>query len=130
MADEIEQEGRQQAEQLLLDNGDALGLLGNRRAYQQVWARDSMIGSLGLLLCADPHSHAIHRRSLETLRQHQSPLGKIPHHVGRAGVLDPALIAYGGALGEAGDDDQVLVDTAHAGCVDSNLWYILGHYLY
>ena len=40
-------EGRRAAERLLLSNGGSLGLLGNSKAYQQVWARDSMICSLG-----------------------------------------------------------------------------------
>jgi glycogen debranching enzyme len=119
--------GREQAQRLLLSNGGELGLLGSSKAYQQVWSRDSMLCSLGLLLCGAA-GQAIHRRSLETLRKYQSPLGKIPHNVGRANVADPALIAHGGKLGGVGQRDGVMVDTAHAGCVDSNLWYILGHY--
>ncbi|MDX1991175.1 MAG: glycoside hydrolase 100 family protein [bacterium] len=121
-------EGRDHAERLLLANGGELGLLGSSKAYQQVWARDSMICGLGLLLCEDPEGRAIHRRSLETLRRYQSPLGKIPHNVGRANVPDPALIAHGGRLGGVGENDGVVMDTAHAGCIDSNLWYIIGHY--
>lgn len=121
-------EGRRAAERLLLSNGGSLGLLGNSKAYQQVWARDSMICSLGLLLCENDEGKAIHRRSLETLRGFQSPLGKIPHSVGSANVVDPALIAHGGRLGSAGEGEGILIDTAHAGCVDNNLWYIIGHY--
>lgn len=120
-------EGRQRGEERLLANGGELGLLGSSKAYQQVWARDSMICSLGLLLCANEEGKAIHRRSLETLRKFQSPLGKLPHNVGIANVTDPALIAHGGRLGEASSNEPI-VDTAHAGCVDNNLWYIIGHY--
>src|SRR5688572_358330 len=108
-------EGRQRAEERLLANGGELGLLGSSKAYQQVWARDSMICSLGLLLCANADGKAIHRRSLETLRKFQSSLGKLPHNVGIANIADPALIAHGGKLGEAGSSDPI-VDTAHAGC--------------
>jgi len=120
-------EGAARAEQILLANGDALGLLGSSQAYRQVWARDSMIGGLGLLLCDDPEGRAIHRRSLETLRRYQSPLGKIPHNVGLANVEDPALVASGGRLGGGAEGEQVVKDTSHAGVIDSNLWYILGH---
>lgn len=125
---EFLREGRTHAEHWLIGNGGELGLLGSSKAYQQVWARDSMICGLGLLLCDNAEGRAIHRRSLETLRRYQSSLGKIPHNVGRANVTDPALIAHGGKLGGAGQDEGVLVDTAHAGCVDNNLWYIIGHY--
>ena len=119
-------EGLKQAQSLLIGNGSKLGLLGSSRAYRQVWARDSMIGGLGLLLCETPEAAQIHRRSLEILRRYQSELGRIPHNVGLANVHDPALIAHGGKL--EGTDGDVILDTAHAGCVDNNLWYIIGHY--
>lgn len=126
--DEIVQEGKRRAEQVLLGNGGALGLHGANKAYQQVWARDSMISGLGLLLCNDPEGRAILRRSFDTLRMYQSPLGNIPHNVGLANVDDPALIAHGGQL-HAGNK-PVVVDTAHSGCIDNSLWYIVGHYYY
>ncbi|HEU5014900.1 MAG TPA: GH116 family glycosyl hydrolase, partial [Roseiflexaceae bacterium] len=121
-------EARDHAERQLLANGGELGLLGASRAYQQVWARDSMICGLGLLLCRDPEGAAIHRRSLETLRRFQSPLGKIPHNVGFTHVYDPALVAHGSQLEVAGKPGVAVEDTIHAGCVDGNLWYIIGHY--
>lgn len=120
-------EGAARAEQILLANGGDLGLLGSSQAYRQVWARDSMISALGLLLCEDPEGRAIHRRSLETLRRYQSPLGKVPHNVGLANVEDPALVAYGGRLEGVENGARIVTDTAHAGVIDSNLWYILGH---
>jgi glycogen debranching enzyme len=116
---------RAEAEAILLANGGELGLLGSGTAYQQVWARDSMICGLGLLLAADAEGERMYARSLETLRRYQSPLGRIPHNVGRANIPDPALVAHGGRL-EGGD---VVVDTIHAGAVDGALWYIVGHYL-
>lgn len=121
-------EARHRAEALLLANGGELGLLGANQAYQQVWARDSMICGMGLLLCGEPGA-AIHRRSLATLGRFQSPLGKIPHNVGLANVADPALIAHGGRLEAPGMEGQAVEDTIHAGCVDGNLWYIIGHYV-
>ncbi len=121
-------EGRSRAENVLLANGSELGILGSSVSYQQVWARDSMIAGLGLWLCADQQGRALHRRALDLLRQFQSPMGHIPHNVGYTDVDDPALVALGGRLG-TGDSQRVLVaDTTHAGVVDSNLWYILGHY--
>lgn len=120
-------EARARAEALLIANGGELGLLGANQAYQQVWARDSMICGLGLLLC--PEGLAVHRRSLATLQRFQSPLGKIPHNVGFTAVADPALIAHGGRLEVGGQVGVAVEDTIHAGCVDGNLWYIIGqHY--
>lgn len=119
-------EARRRAEALLLANGGELGLLGANQAYLQVWARDSMICGLGLLLCGE--GLAIHRRSLATLGRFQSPLGKIPHNVGFSAVADPALIAHGGRLEVGGQPGVAVEDTIHAGCIDGNLWYIIGHY--
>ena len=119
--------GRDEAEALLLANGSELGLLGSNQAYRQVWSRDSMLCGLGLVLCRDPEGTAIFRRSLETLRRYQSPLGRLPHNVGVPNLADPALVAHGGRLE---GDDEVVLDTAHAGCVDNNLWYVLGHYVH
>jgi glycogen debranching enzyme len=126
--DTLIDEGRQHAQQRLLANGSELGLLGSSQAYRQVWARDSMICGLGLLLCDDPSGAATHQRSLETLRRFQSPLGKIPHNVGFPNLYDPALLAHGGALDAADQSGAAVEDTIHAGCVDGNLWYIIGHY--
>jgi len=121
-------EARGRAERILLANGGELGLLGANSAYQQVWARDSMICGFGLLLCQDPEGARIHRRSLETLRRFQSELGKIPHNVGFTGVADPALIAHGGSLRAPDAAGAAVEDAIHSGCVDNNLWYIVGHY--
>src|SRR5215207_7369297 len=128
MNDELIQTARTHAERILLANGGELGLLGSNQAYKQVWARDSMICSFGLWLTRDPEGRAIHARSLETLRRFQSPLGKIPHNVGMTGISDPALIAHGGALGQPLEENIAVEDTIHAGCVDGNLWYIIGQY--
>jgi glycogen debranching enzyme len=121
-------EGRNRAEELLIANGGELGLLGSNQAYQQVWARDSMICGLGLLLCHNSEGSEINKRSLETLRKFQTDLGKIPHNVGLTNVDDPALIAHGGKLEVSGKDGVAIEDTVHAGCIDGNLWYIIGHY--
>jgi hypothetical protein len=128
MQDDLIQTARAHAERILLANSGELGLLGSNQAYQQVWARDSMLCGLGLWLVRNRAGPAIHARSLETLRRFQSPLGRIPHNVGMSGVSDPALIAHGGTLGQPGDPDIEAEDTIHAGCVDGNLWYIISRY--
>lgn len=122
------QEARTRAEQILRSNANALGIIGSSRAYQQVWARDSMIAGLGLWLCHASEVRAIHHQSLETLRSFQSVLGKIPHNVGFSNIDDPALVALGGRLQSGGEERAVIADTTHAGVVDSNLWYIIGQY--
>jgi glycogen debranching enzyme len=119
---------RAQAEQTVLGNGSPIGLLGSSTAYKQVWARDSMICSLGLMLCSDPEGQQITRQSIRTLAAYQSRLGNIPHNVGFTGIPDPALIAHGGALHVGEDAPTVVVDSAHAGCIDNSLWFIIGNY--
>ncbi|MBN2046996.1 MAG: hypothetical protein JW750_04050 [Anaerolineaceae bacterium] len=119
---------RQRAEEILLGNGMELGLMGAHQAYQQVWARESMLCGLGLWLTQSPEGPAIHQRSLSTLRAYQSELGKIPHNVGYVNVPDPALIAHGGQLDGGEGGNTPIEDSIHAGCVDSNLFYIIGFY--
>jgi glycogen debranching enzyme len=121
-------EAKTRAEQILLGNGGELGVLGSSHAYQQLWGRDSMICGLGLWLTQDTQGSAIHKRSLDTLRQFQSALGKIPHNVGYTDVDDPALVALGGRLDVNTNEKRLVADTTHAGVVDSNLWYIIGQY--
>src|SRR5690606_33749234 len=103
MDEALVQEARERAEEVLLANGGEMGLHGARSAYQQVWARESMICGMGLWLCASDEGRRVHRRSLQTLRQYQSPLGRTPHNVGLSNVDDPALIAHGGRLFVEGD---------------------------
>jgi hypothetical protein len=87
-----------------------------------------MICGLGLWLTASQEGPDIHARSLATLRRYQSELGKIPHNVGIAGIADPALTAHGGSLKSSRGPGHPREDTIHAGCVDGNLWYIIGQY--
>lgn len=75
--------------------------------YPQIWARDSIITSLGAALTGEADLMAAFRASLDVLGRHQSPLGLIPLNV------HP----------ESGE-----ISTENAGAVDANLWFILGHY--
>jgi glycogen debranching enzyme len=123
-------EARQRAEEILLSNRSEIGLLGGGGgAYRQVWGRDSMICGLALLGLKD--GLAVHRNSLITLGRFQSTLGNIPHNVGFPAEPDQALLAYGGKLGQdPASSGEAVVDTAHSGCIDNNLWFVLGHYIY
>ncbi len=80
---------------------------GVEPGYPQIWARDSVITSLGAALTGEPDLLAAFRASLDTLGGHQSAFGLVPLNV------HP----------ETGE-----ISTENAGAVDANLWYILGHY--
>ena len=83
-----------------------IGLMASPEGYPHVWARDSVITSLGAILLPD-HKNCL-STSLATLAGQQSELGAIPNNVS---------VATG------------RLDHTNAGSVDSNLWYILGHYI-
>jgi glycogen debranching enzyme len=124
-------EARARAEQVLLGNGGPYGLKAGARAYQQVWAREIGVAGLGLAVTRDGAGTALLRRSLRTLGEYQSRLGRIPHNVGEPGVADPALVFDGGVVHSGAQDDPerpLVADTAHAGCVDSTLWFLIAHY--
>ncbi len=95
----------EKAQEVLAQECCPLGLMASSEGYRQVWARDSVITSLGALLT--PGHEECLPRSLETLAGQQSELGAIPNNVS---------VATG------------RLDHTNAGSVDSNLWYILGHY--
>ncbi len=82
---------------------------GLAAGYPQVWARDSAITFLGATATGDETLFAAGRAALETLGKFQSNRGLIPLNV---------------------NPDSGYVSTENAGSVDSNLWFILGHYLH
>lgn len=118
---------RSRAEAIVLANAGPYGLKGAAKSYQQVWTREAVVAGFGLAVAADHAGKDVVWRSLQTLGDYQSPLGRLPHNVGEAGVADPALIFDGGVLTGASESGLV-VDTAHAGCIDNNLWFLIGHY--
>ncbi|GAC1650778.1 MAG: hypothetical protein NVS4B8_25260 [Herpetosiphon sp.] len=77
--------------------------------YPQTWARDSVITLLGAAATADPELIRAGGTSLEMMSTYQSGLGLIQLNV---------------------NPDSGAVSTENAGAVDSNLWFILGHYVY
>lgn len=125
-------EARQRAEAVLRGNASSLGMVGARRAYQQVTGRDSMICGLALMLLGDAEAIDIHRRSITTLASAQSGLGRIPFNVGLADIPDASFVGYGNTFAKSKDGGdgaaEVVVDTFHAGCIDNSLWYVLGNY--
>jgi glycogen debranching enzyme len=92
------------AQQILSTECSPIGLMASPEGYPHVWARDSVITSLGALL--SPGHEDCLRVSLQTLAGQQSELGAIPNNVS---------VATG------------RLDHTNAGSVDSNLWFILGH---
>jgi len=84
----------------------ASGLPGG---YEALWARDSMITSLGACL-ADAKFKDVFKKSLEQLCQHQSELGQIPNCVGDYNIDRQSEITFN--------------------TIDSTLWYIIGNFAY
>lgn len=77
--------------------------------YPQVWARDSVITSLGALVSGESLLVECVKSSLESLASTQTELGMIHLNV---------------------DTRTGEVTTENAGAVDANLWFIVGHYCY
>lgn len=94
----------EKAQQILMSECSPIGLMASPEGYPHVWARDSVITSLGSILA--PGHETCLRLSLQTLASQQSELGAIPNNVS---------VATG------------RLDHTNAGSVDSNLWFILGH---
>jgi glycogen debranching enzyme len=94
----------QKAHAILKSECSPLGLMASPDGYPHIWARDSVITSLGALYTPG-HENCL-RVSLQTLASQQSELGAIPNNVS---------VATG------------RLDHTNAGSVDSNLWFVLGH---
>ena len=81
----------------------------NPIGYPQVWARDSMVVFLGAASTGEARLVSCGRAALETLGAAQYPSGLIPLNV---------------------NVETGYISTENAGAVDSNLWFLLGHYLH
>jgi glycogen debranching enzyme len=88
---------------------DGFRASGLAAGYPQIWARDNAIVFLGAVASGEPQLIAAGCAALETMSAHQSPRGMIQLNV---------------------NPDTGYVSTENAGAVDSNLWYLLAHYLY
>lgn len=109
--DSLVDEARERAIEILHGCRTPYGFRASARpaGYPQVWARDSVLSFFGAVASGDPELIETGRASLETMSAHQSPRGLIQLNV---------------------NPDTGYVSTENAGAVDSNLWYILGHYLH
>jgi glycogen debranching enzyme len=103
---------REKAVQILERCMSSMGLKASALSdgYPQVWARDSMIS----FLCAKAiRQHAdlvlAFKRTLETLRSHQNPLGGIPNNV---------------------DTRTGKMLTYNSGAIDAHPWFIIGVWNY
>jgi len=105
--DELIDIALEKAQIVLASECSPIGLMASPEGYPHVWARDSVITSLGAMLTPG-HENCL-RVSLQTLAEQQSELGAIPNNVS---------VATG------------RLDHTNAGSVDSNLWFILGHFFH
>jgi glycogen debranching enzyme len=110
-ADLLLEETRQRALEILYRCVTPHGFRASGLAagYPQIWARDNGIVFLGAVASDEPQLIAAGRDALETMSAHQSSRGLIQLNV---------------------NPDTGYVSTENAGAVDSNLWYLLAHYLY
>jgi hypothetical protein len=79
--------------------------------YQGVWARDSMITSLGASLIPEEKFKESFKNSLLTLSKYQSSRGQVPN----------AIIPKSSRFNKPQVDFQ---------SIDSSLWFVIGHYIY
>jgi len=82
---------------------------GLKGGYEAIWARDSMITTLGASLVGDKFKKSI-KKSLETLGKWQTENGQIPNCVGSFNIDRQSDKTYNS--------------------VDSSLWFIIGHFVY
>ncbi len=103
--------------QLLHEVATANGFLASAEAtsnYNRVWARDGVICGLAALASGDEQLILTFRKTLESLAQHQHPIGTIPSNI--LFTNSNAKVSYGGL----------------AGRVDAVTWYVIGvcHYAF
>ncbi|MBU0894510.1 MAG: hypothetical protein KKF48_00950 [Nanoarchaeota archaeon] len=82
---------------------------GGKNGYFGVWSRDSNISLIGASTEKNDLFKGQFKKSLETLKKHQSKLGQIPNAVLKFNRKNPQ------------------VDFKS---IDSSLWFIIGHYIY
>lgn len=82
---------------------------GFKGGYEGLWARDSMIASLGASLINTKFKN-VSKRSLELLSSFQSELGQIPNAVGDYNTDRKSRITFN--------------------TINSSLWYLIGHFVY
>lgn len=111
MASELIEQARLRAHELLRQCVTPRGFRASAEysGYPQVWMRDNAVTFLGAAVTGDAELIATARNGLETLGRFQSPRGLIPLNV---------------------NPDTGQISSENAGALDSNLWFILAHYLH
>lgn len=82
---------------------------GSKNGYTGLWARDSMITSLGACLLGEEFKKTF-ENSLALLSQNQSELGQVPNAVGDFNVDRQSKVTFN--------------------TIDSTLWYLIGQFVY
>ena len=102
-------EGYRKAKEVLKECISPIGIKASakKEGYPQVWARDSMITSLGAIFTEDKEIEMAVQKSLETLALYQNYLGCVPNYVD-VRSRKPNFNAY----------------------ADGNSWFVIGHYVF
>ncbi len=111
MKKEVLEEAYEKAKQVIKACSTKNGLYasGGKHGYKGVWSRDSMITLIGASTDSDPLFKNQFKKSLQTLKKHQSKSGQIPN----------AVLKF--------ERKKPQVDFKS---IDSSLWYIIGNYVY
>lgn len=102
---ELLNETYETAVEVLKGNATSYGLKASRAYYNQVWARDAFISSLGANLLRDPQLLRSARASIDTFAKTASPLGQIANHFDLA---------------------RNRPEYGLSGATDASTWYIIG----
>lgn len=104
---DIKKEAYEKAVEVLKKCSTSHGFNAAYPGYNAIWARDSMITSLGAILL--PEFKNTIKLSLITLEKHQSKNGQIPNAIDKYSNRKPHVDFLS---------------------IDSTLWFIIGHYIY
>jgi len=101
-------EGEKKAQGVLHDCLHDAGFKASAVYYPDVWTRDTVVASIGALTTDVPEFHDGVRNSLVSMGRRQNKRGHVPNWV-------PVSTDATGMLN---------------GAIDSNLWYVIGHWMY
>ncbi len=107
---EILEQAYEKAKEVLrkCSTGHGLHASGGKKGYNAVWARDSMITSIGASLIGNEFKE-VFKKSIITLKENQSKSGQIPNCVDKWSGRKPHV------------DYQ---------SIDSGLWFVIGNYIF
>jgi glycogen debranching enzyme len=106
---DVEKEAYEQAIEVLNKVATKNGFYAGYPGYDAVWARDSMIISLGASVVKNLKFKQAFAKSLATLAKNQSKLGQIPNAVDKFSRRKPHV---------------------DYGSIDSTCWFVIGNYIY